>query len=479
MSSTFVVHKYSFKEICRFVSTTPYRQSNTPKNWHVYPSLLPEAQSAQAYKRAAKLRLATVGLRDERNEEFQVTQVAYRQGSISSINLPPNEILKRTCILPRDLVYLNLTSREEQSNRNKHRLVRPPTAILPRTDCILLSFGNVRAVAGRDSVYILDAHSMIADSFAKDLSAMFLTDDSEDPPELIFLEAVLRDTVDTFTRRIRIFEPIVDDFLARAASDVFSDAGVLQLVPLKDSLQNFELQVKQCLECLTSILNDDYLMLNLLLTEQVEARAKGAEVDFQRHEHVELMLSVYSRQIQNQQQEIQYMLGRLQSKQEFVALALAGYRNRLVRMNINLGIVSVATGVTTAVSGLFGMNLVNGLEESSVAFFLVAGGSSAIAVFVAGTYFSFIRSRLLQERAERRLAEIDTYVNALSDMSALDYTVRKLMSGSGRMDKDTFKKQLTLSRTSQHASDEEIDLLFQVLDTNKDNELSWRDFSNY
>lgn len=415
----------------------------------------------------------------DKNEQFKVTQVAYRNGRTSTIQLPPADILKRTSILPRDLVSLNLTSREEQSNRNKRRLARPPTAIMPRTDCILLSFGNVRAVAGRDSVYILDAHSSIAKSFAKDLAAIFVTDETGDPPELIFLEAVLRDTVDTFTRRIRIFEPIVDDFLDRAASEVFSDAGVHQLVPLKDSLQSLELQVKQSLECLTSLLNDDDLMLELLLTEQAEARKRGDEVDFDRHEDVELMLSVYSRQIQNLLQEIEYLLARLQSKQEFVTLALAGYRNRLIRMNVNLGIVGVSTGITTATTGLFGMNLINGFEESSIAFAMVAGGSATFAVVIAGVYFSFIRGRVMQERAEQRLWEIETFKNALSDMGALDYTLKRLISGSGRMDKETFKKQLIQARSSQHATDDEIDLLFQVLDTNKDNELSWQDFSNY
>jgi magnesium transporter len=403
-----------------------------------------------------------------------VTRVAYQAGHTSTINLPPEEILKRTSILPRDLVSLNLTSREEKSN--KRRSARPPTAILPRTDCILLSFGNIRAVAGRDSVYILDAHSPIAKSFAKDLAAVYVTGASEDSPELVFLEAVLRDTVDTYTRRIRIFEPIVDDFLDRATNEVFSDAGVHQLVPLKDALQSFELQVKQSLECLTSLLNDDDLMLDLLLAEQAEARQKDVEVDFARHEHVELMLSVYSRQIHNLQQEIQYLLGRLQSKQEFIALALAGYRNRLVRMNVNLGIVGVSTGVTTAITGLFGMNLIHGFEQSQLAFGVVVSGSATVAVIVAHAFFSFIRGPSMQRRAEERLAEIETFVNALSDMGAVDYTLKRLMNGSGRMNKETFKTLLNDARTSNQASDAEIDLLFRVLDTNKDNELTWRDF---
>lgn len=289
----------------------------------------------------------------------------------------------------------------------------------------------------------------------------------------------MRDTVDTYARRIRIFEPIVEDFLDRATNEVFSDAGVHQLVPLKDSLQSFELQVKQSLECLTSLLNDDDIMLDLLLTEQAEARRNDLQVDFARHEHVELMLSVYSRQIHNLLQEIQYLLGRLQSKQEFIALALAGYRNRLVRMNVNLGIVGVSTGVTTATTGLFGMNLISGFEQSQAAFAMVAGGSAAVAVVVARAYFSFIRGQSMQEHAEQRLAEIETFVSALSDMCALDYTLKRLMNGNGRMNKETFKKLLIDARVSNQASDDEIDLLFRVLDTNKDNELTWKDFNHY
>lgn len=442
------------------------------------PTQITPLEDAEAATRAAALRLsASGGISLGKDEQFKVTEVGYSRGRLSTINLPPAEILKRTSILPRDLVSLNLTSREEQAN--KRRAVRPPTAILPRTDCILLSFGNIRAVAGRESVYILDAHTRIAKSFAKDMSAVFATDTSGEHPELIFLEAVLRDTVDTYMRRIRIFEPIVDDFLGRAATEVFSDAGVHQLVPLKDSLQSFELQVKQSLDCLTSLLNDDELMLDLLLTEQAEARSKGAEVDFVRHEYVELMLSVYSRQIQNLQQEVHYLLSRLQSKQEFIALALAGYRNRLVRMNVNLGIVGVSTGITTATTGLFGMNLINGFEESSVAFGMVTGGSVSVAIIVAGAYFSFIRGHIMQQRAAERLAEIELFVNSLSDMGALDYTVKKMIQGKGKMDRNAFKHRLMEARSSGQVTDEEVDFLFSVLDTHRDNQLTPQDFTHH
>jgi magnesium transporter len=249
-------------------------------------------------------------------------------------------------------------------------------------------------------------------------------------------------------------------------------------VPLKDALQSFELQVKQSFACLTDLLQDDEEMLNLLLTEQAEARSSGTPVELDRHQHVELLVGVYARQFNNMLQEIHYLLGRLQSKQEFVALALASYRNRLIRMNVYIGIVAVSTGITTAMTGLFGMNLISGLEESPIAFAIVACGSSSVAIIVAGVYLNFMSGNSMQQRAEQRLSEIETLTLALSDMCALDYTVKKMMHRQKGMNKEEFKTKLIRARQSRQATDEEVDFLFSVLDTHKDNQLSAEDFSN-
>ena len=426
-------------------------------------------------------------------ESFKVAQINYKTGIIQSVYLPPEEILRQTSILPRDLVALQLTTRRERRGKRLPRhFTRPPSAILPRTDSILLSFGNIRAVATRESVFILEANNPIAKSFAEDVAALFpvqqnkhphlahgirTTTTTAEPPELIFLEGVLRDTVETFTRRIRLMEPIVEDFVDRASEQVFSEQGVAHLAPLKDALQNFELTVKQSVDCLTELLNDDDEMLNLLLTEQAHAKSTGTEVEFDRHQHVDLLLSVYARQLTNVLQEIHYLLGRLQSKQEFVALALAGYRNRLVRMNVNIGIVGVSTGIMTAATGLFGMNLISGLEESASAFLMVTGVSTCFAVGVAGVYFQLMDGKHMQRQAEERIKEVETLTHALSDMGAVDYTVKKMLRGDTVMlTRDEFKRRMVKARQSNHITEEEVDFLFQVFDRHKDNYISKEDF---
>lgn len=469
-------------------------------------------------------------------ESFKVARIHCADGTMDSVNLPPSEILKQTCILPRDLVSLDLTPREDltpmprigvasdgvfnhdsdsenedgedknkkisvenvesysfassslwQRNRPHNLSQRPLTAILPRVDSILLSFGNIRAVASRESVFILDAHTKVAQSFAEDLSRAFqqrstvpVEEESTtpvDPPELVFLEAVLKDTVDTYFRRIALFEPIVEGFLTRVGEEVFSEqGGVHQLVPLKDSLQSFEMEVKKSLECLESLLNDDEEMIRLLLTEQAAALESGVPVGLERHQNVELLVGIYARQLSNLQHEIDYLLDRVQSKQEFVTLALAGYRNRLVRLNVHIGIVGVSTGIVTTIAGLFGMNLLTGLEESKIAFALVTGGSATLGALVAGMYLSFISKGTMQQKAAERLADNETLANALSDTAALDYVVKEMMHRKKSLSKTDLHSLLLEARRSHSITSAEIDLLFDVLDTHKDNQLSSKDF---
>ena len=441
---------------------------------------------------------------------FKVTKVSY-DGDMKTINLPPSEILKRTSILPRDLVSLNLTTRHERYmdlRTGKHRFTNrpPPTAILPRSGasssvttsdtgtsgsstsdnasdkaCILLSFGLCRAVATRHSVYLFDVHRPVAKEFAQELATIFATGQYkhvEPSPELIFLEAVLRDTTETYSRRIRLYEPIVDDVLERVASEVFNENGsVHQLSPLKDSLQTFEMQVQKAHECLTELLNDDEEMLQLLLTEQAIAKESGQPVDFERHQHVELLIGGYARQISSILQEINFLLSRIQSKQEFVQLALAGYRNRLIYLNVIVGIAGVSTGIATAIAGFFGMNLVSGLETSTVAFGSVVAVSAGTSGLIAAICMNYLSGRTMQQRATQRLFELETLTAALSDMSALDFTIKRMTDDKTKsVNRDQFKQELMKARRSGRATDEEVDLLFNVFDRVKDGQLSREDF---
>ena len=443
-------------------------------------------------------------------------------GELENVNVKSTELIKTSKIHARDLFDLNLTSRQERRRRKISRISssaaaaaagaggsaqkgpvrRALAAILPRKASIVISFAQIRAVVGRHYVLFLEAHDPTVQDFAKELSETYrhlanqqrynhLTtkrscgggaggnDDSSssngEAMELLFLEEVLRNAVESFNRRLRLYDPIVISFLDTVANEVYSDTGVHQLVPLKDSLQSFEMHVKQCLECLTQLLDDDEEMLALLLTEQAKAAETGKPVDFQRHQHVELLLGVYARQLNNILMEIQFLLQRIQSKQEFVALALAGYRNRMVRMNVTVSIATLSLCLGTTVAGFYGMNVVNGFEDSTTAFSTIVTCSILGGLGVGGGSMYYLSGRTMQVRASQRLKEIETLAGALSDMCALDYAVKSTLEEGKTITKDEFRVKLRKARQSGEITDKEVDLLFHVFDSVKDGLLDKED----
>lgn len=426
---------------------------------------------------------------------FKIIKVSYRTGDIETSLMSTSDLVRSSGIVVRDLVTLNLTSRRESRGQLQRAAVKRTIGeIMPRNTTIVVSFGNIRAIVGLDHVFLADAHDPNVQHFAKELSDGFrlqrahsssssadsdvaadACNSSGDPMELLFLEQLLKDTMESYHRRLRLFEPIVDSFLDKVANEVYSDTGVHLLVPLKDSLQSFELQVKQSYECLTDLLEHDDLMLALLLTEQHEARQTGNPVAFSRHEHVELLLGVYARQMSNILLETQFLLGRLQSKQEFVALALSGYRNRMIRINVHLGIFTVALGWATTTAGFFGMNLINGWEQAPNAFAAVVATSGIGGMLIAAGSLNYLSGSMMKKRATQRLDEIETLTSALGDMCAIDYAIKSVLEQGKTLDKEQFRHLLSKARQSKTTS-KEVDLIFSILDKVPDGHLSAEDF---
>tara|TARA_B110000305_G_C19299693_1_gene568513 strand:+ start:334 stop:1062 length:729 start_codon:yes stop_codon:yes gene_type:complete len=220
---------------------------------------------------------------------------------------------------------------------------------------------------------------------------------------MLFLEEALREICTIWRRRVQLIKPVVDSLLDNSDGTDGHSEDLHRLVPLKDSLQSFEMKVSESIECVVELLQSEEDMLGLMLSEQEKCKRLNQPIDPTSHESTELLLEDYNRQLNGILHDITFLQKRVQTKQELAAIGLDAYRNRMIRMNVQLAVGSVCLSTMTVVAGFFGMNLVSGLENSESMFFLTVGGSAAASTVLYGS-----------EQAKRASLDEDTEATGVS-----------------------------------------------------------------
>ena len=140
----------------------------------------------------------------------------------------------------------------------------------------------------------------------------------------------------------------------------------------------------------------------------------------------------------------------------------------MIRINVYLSISGIGLATSTTVAGFYGMNLINGFENSPTAFNNVIMSTSIAGIIMLAGCMSYISGTSMQRRAMRRLDEIETINGALSDMAALDYVVKFMRDKNKPMNKAEFRRKVHECRDGGDLNEKEVDFLFRILDVSKD-----------
>jgi len=393
--------------------------------------------------------------------------------------------------LPRDFLSLKPTSLQAATTRKRraatnHYLAKGsihPWFILPRDDEIVIAFGCVRAVISRTSALIFDAHKpticqqatriskkLREDTFSLHNGAILFSKAKTNDFEIDMVEGVVREVCTMYSRRLRLYEPIVNSLLDRITNEAFSPSGLHKLVPVKDSLQHFEMNVKGALNCVTDLLDNDEDMINLQLTAKQRAGENNETLPMESHQDVELLLEEYARQLNSILLEIDFLLQRVQSKQDLVALSLDAFRNRMIRMNLYLSIGAISLAFSTATAGFYGMNVPNGMEDVKGVFESIILGSAIFGGAFLGGCYHYINGSSQQKRTLENLQQIEVMNRALGDMSALDHSFELMLSEDKPITREVFRQKVYESKPDG-VRDTEIDFLFDLLDYTNDGKI--------
>lgn len=230
------------------------------------------------------------------------------------------------------------------------------------------------------------------------------------------------------------------------------------MAPVSQSTSFLEMNVKGALNCVSKkqsnktwcyfssssppcypadLLDNDEDMINLQLTAKQRAGENNETLPMESHQDVELLLEEYARQLNSILLEIDFLLQRVQSKQDLVALSLDAFRNRMIRMNLYLSIGkipyvyhlsssllnwyqgAISLAFSTATAGFYGMNVPNGMEDVKGVFESIILGSAIFGGAFLGGCYHYINGSSQQKRTLENLQQIEVMNRALGDMSAV------------------------------------------------------------
>ncbi|KAF0852514.1 mitochondrial CorA-like divalent cation transporter superfamily protein [Andalucia godoyi] len=314
-------------------------------------------------------------------KSIPLSVVICKEGTVPYHAAMTKQELSQVCKLgARDLRAIDPTFRRQISS------------ILPRQSAIIFNVEPLKAIIMHDRVIIFEPQSVHVKQLLPLLksrieSSVGNSPSSQQPFELKALEAMLIHVCQFFDVSLARLMPEIDvvlESLYTQSSGALS-SSLQRLLPLKKSLGNFQASVQEIVTALNDLLDSDEDMVEMYLTTKAML---GHRRRIDQHQEAEVLLETYVMTVEEIAHRASQLKGTIQSTQDVLNIHLADVRNELMRFNLILSSGTFAITCGSIVSGIFGMNLLSSLEDSSMAFFVVSG---TIAVISSTVFISALR----------------------------------------------------------------------------------------
>lgn len=345
-------------------------------------------------------------------------------------------------------------------------------ALMPRpsSNCYILEMEHIKLICLTDKCIILNPDQKPTKAFINNLSEqlrcvsrdyvkingvasiriLYQKNAQDSCFELIVLEAALDHVVRKFGRHLQIIKPSVEMILQQIEANPETN-GLKRLLAVKKSFAEFEQKVEHYAKILRNILADDEDMKSLHLSNEDD----GANA----HEDVELLLGSYSADLEEITTEIKIFIDMIEDTDQFISAHLDSVRNEIIKMSLFIEVGALVMGFGAVVSGIFGMNLTNFLEENSYAFLVVC-----VSIMIAmSIFFAGFTKKYYQLKADTTSAQSFSLLkNFFTYVDDLEYYIF-----NKKIERAEFKNALE-KITGLKVTEKELEYLFKMIDTNKD-----------
>ena len=290
-----------------------------------------------------------------------------------------------------------LSMRDQQmilkSTDSRECLTYPSLMPRPSSKCFIFDMEHIKLVCFKDECLILNVEDNAAQIYVEGLKDQFKCtgqDSKRNMDEVtlldfehVILEFALENVVQKFRRHLLTVRPALGELLQHIEQSPKSNS-LRKLLPVKKSLIEFEQKVESVKNILKTILSKGEDMVGLYLTD--------CERSVGEHEEIEMLLRSYLAHLEGIGMEMKIMLEMIEDTDQYVSVHLDTVRNEMIKMGIFLEIGSLVMGFGAVISGIFGMNLKNYMEENDSAF-----NSVCFIIFLAMMIFFLVLSKTYQK----------------------------------------------------------------------------------
>ena len=240
------------------------------------------------------------------------------------------------------------------------------SVLLIKKNCILIKLDYLRCIITSKISYFFSTSHFRHRIFVDFLKKHYMENkDSNNPFELIILEAMLIDICSLLEENVSLIAQNVNHFLEKISESV--DNHRLS-VPVQTELLKKEFQIKEVKDLITEILQSDEDMANIYLTRNETL----SELDESKHEEMEVLFENYEKLVDEINDKLKRMIREIDIIQKISNLSLATTRNDIAILNTKISMISISLSFGSLVASIFGMNLRNNYEDNSIAFIIVS-----------------------------------------------------------------------------------------------------------
>jgi len=253
-----------------------------------------------------------------------------------------------------------------------------PTGLFIRDNCIIINMLHVKMIIMDNQVIIYDSDQGQEIQNLINLIQEKVHQREHEincPYEFFVLEIILNDICLSIQHQHTTLKNQCDSLLYELLNRPTQKKS-LALLPIKHDLKKLEIVAKNICESIDNLLKSDENMMEMCLTNKQLSQTDSnkdthSEIEDYDHNEIEDLLETYYFEIDKILDKLLIMENKIDETDDTVSMMLDISRNRIMTCDLWINFLTMTLAIGTLISGLFGMNLTNYLEDDSYAFGIV------------------------------------------------------------------------------------------------------------